>query len=173
EKWWQNFRAGRVVVTNGPLMRPTVNGELPGHVFQLEPGEAIDLEIGLTISVRDPISYLEIIKNGKLEKTVRFEEYAKTGKLPHLRFDHSGWFLLRAITDVGHTFCFAMTGPYYVEKAYKPRISKKAAQFFLDWVEQREKQIHLDNPRQQHEVMEYFRQAHDFWQEKVSKANAE
>ena len=28
--WWEGLRAGRVVVTNGPLLRPRVNGELPG-----------------------------------------------------------------------------------------------------------------------------------------------
>ena len=30
EAWWKNFRAGRVVVTNGPLMRPSVEGQPPG-----------------------------------------------------------------------------------------------------------------------------------------------
>ncbi len=173
EKWWQSFRAGAVVITNGPLMRPTVNGELPGHIFTANPGEQLDFEIGLTLSVRDPISYLEIIKNGQLEHSIRFDEYAKSGKLPILHFDQSGWFLIRAVTDVGNTFRFAMTAPYYVEIGYKPLISKKAAQFFLDWVDERAKQIHLDDSQQEQEVREYHRQAREFWQEKVSKANAE
>ena len=173
EKWWRNFRAGQVVITNGPLMRPTVDGELPGYVFTADPGAQLDFEIGLTISVHDPISYLEIIKNGKVVEAVRFDQYAKSGKLPILHFDQSGWFLIRAVTDVGNTYRFAMTGPYYVEMGYKPRISKKAAQFFLDWVLQRAKQIKLDDPGQQSEVMEYYRQARDFWQGMLSKANAE
>jgi len=116
---------------------------------------------------------LEIIKNGKVVEAVRFDQYAKSGKLPILHFDQSGWFLIRAVTDVGNTYRFAMTGPYYVEMGYKPRISKKAAQFFLDWVLQRAKQIKLDDPGQQSEVMEYYRQARDFWQGMLSKANAE
>jgi len=173
EKWWQNFRAGQVVITNGPLLCPTVNGELPGHVFQTEAGNQLDFEIGLTIYVREPISYLEIIKDGQVAEAVRFDEYAKKGKLPVLHFDRSGWFLVRAITDVGKTYRFAMTAPYYVEIGYKPRISKKAAQFFLDWVDQRAKQIKLDDPQQLREVMDLHRQARDFWKEMVSKANAE
>ncbi|MGD0655602.1 MAG: hypothetical protein ABSA16_14775 [Thermoguttaceae bacterium] len=173
EKWWQSFRAGQVVITNGPLMRPKVDGELPGHVFQAEAGGRFDFEIGLTISIRDPISYLEIIKDGQVAESVRFDEYAKSGKLPNLHFDHSGWFLLRAITDVGKTFRFAMTAPYYVEIGYKPRISKKAAQFFLDWVYERAKQIKLDDPQQQREALDLHRQARDFWQEMIFKANAE
>ncbi len=173
EKWWQSFRAGAVVITNGPLMRPTVDGELPGHVFQADAGSSFDFEIGLTLSTRDPISYLEIIKNGQVAESIRFDEYAKSGKLPNLHFDHSGWFLLRAITDVGKTYRFAMTAPYYVEIGYKPHISKKAAQFFLDWVYERAKQIHLDDPQQQRELIELHRKARDFWQDKLSKANAE
>jgi hypothetical protein len=173
EKWWQNFRAGQVVITNGPLMRPTVNGELPGHVFQIEAGKQFDCEIGLTLSTREPISYLEIIKNGEIAHAIPFDEYSKSGKLPDLHFDKSGWFLIRATTDLGKTYRFAMTAPYYVEIGYKPRISKKAAQFFLDWVYQRAKQIKLDDAEQQREVMEPHRRARDFWQEMVSKANAE
>jgi hypothetical protein len=173
EKWWQSFRAGQVVITNGPLMRPTVNGELPGHVFQADAGSSFDFEIGLTLSTRDPISYLEIIKNGQVAESIRFDDYAKSGKLPNLHFDKSGWFLLRAITDVGKTYRFAMTAPYYVEIGYKPRISKKAAQFFLDWVYERAKQIHLDDTQQQRELIDLHRKARDFWQEMLSKANAE
>jgi hypothetical protein len=173
EKWWQGFRAGQVVITNGPLMRPTVEGEYPGHVFQAAEGSTFDFEIGLTISVRDPISYLEIIKNGQVVESVRFDEYAKSGRLPNLHFDRSGWFLIRAITDTGKTFRFAMTAPYYVEIGYKPRISKKAAQFFLDWVYERAKQIKLDDPQQQREVLELHRKARDYWKDMVSKANAE
>ncbi|GAG47960.1 unnamed protein product, partial [marine sediment metagenome] len=86
QKWWENFRAGRVTVTNGPLLRPSVNGRLPGHVFRAEQGKRLDLEIGLTLSTRQPISYLEIIRNGKVEHSIRFDEYAKTGKLPGLHF---------------------------------------------------------------------------------------
>ncbi len=173
EKWWQSFRAGQVVVTNGPLLRPNVEGELPGHVFQAEAGAAFDFQIGLTCSTRDTINYLEIIKNGELAESIRFDDYAKTGRLPNLHFDKSGWFLLRAITDVGKTFRFAMTGPYYVEIGYKPRVSKKAAQFFLDWVQERAKQIKLDDPNQQREATDLHRKARDFWQEILSKANAE
>ena len=167
------FCAGQVVVTNGPLLRPTIEGELPGHVFQAEAGATFDFQIGLSVSTRDPISYLEIIKDGQVADSIRFDEYARSGKLPNLHFDRSGWFLVRAITDVGKTFRFAMTGPYYVEIGYKPRVSKKAAQFFLDWLDERAKQIHLDDPQQQREVLDIQRKARDFWQQTLSKANAD
>ncbi len=173
EKWWENLRAGRVVVTNGPLLRPSVRGELPGHVFQAEQGEPQEFEIGLTLSTREPISYLEIVKNGQVEHSVRFDEYAKSGRLPKLYFERSGWFLVRAVTDLGKTYRFAMTGPYYVHIGYRPRISRDSVQFFLDWVYERARQIQLDDPAQQRAVLEYYREARDFWQDLLRRANAE
>jgi len=173
EKWWESLRAGQVVVTNGPLLRPTVRGQLPGHVFSAEEGDKLDFEIGLTLSTREPISYLELIKNGEIEHSVRFDEYRKNGRLPNLHFDRSGWFLIRAVTDVADTYRFAMTGPYYVQIGYQPRISKRSAQFFLDWVYERARQIKLDDPAQQRTVLEYHRRARDFWQDRVGRSNAE
>ena len=146
EKWWQEFRAGRVFVTNGPLLKPSVEGELPGHVFQAEKGGKLDFEIGLTFSTREPVSYFEIIKNGQIEHSVPFSEYSKSGRLPIVHFDRSGWFLLRAVTDSPKTYRFAMTAPYYVEIGDQRRISKTAVQFFLDWVYERARQIKLDDP---------------------------
>jgi len=173
EKWWEELRAGRVFITNGPLLKPSVEGELPGHVFQAEEGSTLELEIGLTLSTRKPISYLEIMKNGKVEHSIPFDIYAKSGRLPKLTFDQSGWFLVRAVTDLPKTYRFAMTGPYFVEIGYQRRISKRAAQFFLDWVYERARQIKLADEQQRREVLQWHRQARDFWQNVVSKANAE
>ena len=171
--WWENLRTGRVVVTNGPLMRPTVHGELPGHVFQAPEGETIELEIGLTLSTRQPISYLEIIQNGEVEHSVPLEQYAQTGRLPKLRFDRSGWFLVRVVTDLPKTYRFAMTGPYYVEIGSQRRVSKRAAEFFLDWVVQRARQLKLADPARHRQVLAFHRRAHDFWQQMVEQATAE
>ena len=60
DQWFEGLRAGRVMVTNGPLIRPNVEGEMPGHVFQADAGQEVDLEVGLTLSTRDKISYLEV-----------------------------------------------------------------------------------------------------------------
>jgi hypothetical protein len=173
DQWWTNLRAGRVFLSNGPLMKPSVEGQLPGFTFQAEKGVPLELEPALTFSTRDPISYLEIIRDGHVEREIRFDEYAEKGSLPKLTFDRSGWFLIRAVTDHPKTYRFAMTGPYFVEIGREPRISKSAAQFFLDWVDERTKQIGLSDPQQQEEVLRWHRQAHDFWQDLVSKANAD
>jgi hypothetical protein len=168
--WWENLRAGHVTVTNGPLLRPTVDGHLPGHVFQIDGKRSF--EIGLTLSTREPISYLEIIKDGRVAHSLPFEEYAGTGRLPPIEFDRPGWFLVRVVTDLPKTYRFAMTGPWYVEMDGRRRISRAAAQFFLDWVYERARQIELTGPRRE-KVIRYHRAARDFWQDLVDRANAE
>ena len=173
QKWWEGLRAGRVVITNGPLLQPSVRGEPPGYLFQAQEGQSLDLEIGLTLSTREPISYLEIVKNGQVEHSIRFDEYAQSGRLPGLHFERSGWFLVRAVTDLGKTHRFAMTGPYFVQVGYQPRISRRSAQFFLDWVYERARQIKLADPARQKAVLEYHRQARDFWQDRLQRANAD
>jgi hypothetical protein len=174
EKWWEALGQGRVVVTNGPLIRPNVEGEMPGHVFRADAGQQIDLEVGLTLSTRDRVSYLEIIKNGELAHQVRLDDWAKMGgKLPPLNFNESGWFVIRAVTDVPDTYRFATTGPYYVEIGGGPRISKSSVKFFLDWVTERAKDLKLDDAEEREAVLKCHRKARDFWQSLVDKANAE
>jgi hypothetical protein len=181
DSWWQNLRRGRVVVTNGPLLRPRVygpgadqDGALPGHVFQGDKGQTLELQIALNLATRDPIDYLEVIKDGKKAHEVRLDEWAnKKGMLPPLTFDRSGWFLIRAVTNNSKTYRFASTGPYYVEIGYEPRISKRSAQFFVDWVYERARRIKLEDASQKEEVLQYHRVARDFWQKKLEQANAE
>jgi hypothetical protein len=174
DQWFKNLRAGKVVVTNGPLMDVSVEGERPGHVFQCDPDTQREFEITLTLSTRERIEYLEIIQNGRPLHTIRLEEYRDSkGRLPKVPFTESGWFLLRVVTNNQDTHRFASTGPFYVEFDYQPRISCESAQFFLDWVVERAHQIKLADPAQRTDVLRYHRAARDFWQKRVESANAD
>jgi hypothetical protein len=140
--WWEGLEAGRVFVTNGPLLRPLVEGEPPGYVFHATPGSPLALEIGLNLATRVPAEYLQIIKNGAMEVEVRLADWKeKKGKLPPVTFDASGWFLVRAVTSNPQTYQFASSGPYYVMQGDRPRISRKSVQFFLDWIDAAEARL--------------------------------
>jgi hypothetical protein len=177
EKWWENFAAGKVVVTNGPLLRPKVQGERPGFVFHGEPGEQLEFEVAVNLSMRDKVSYLEIVKNGEVAHAVRLQDWIdKKGRLPKVQFNESGWFLVRAVTEVQDTYRFATSAPYYVQIGGRPRISKQAAQFFLDWVNERIEGLQGDdklNAEQRAEVLKHHEAAREFWEERVRTANAE
>lgn len=174
DKWWNNLRLGKVVVTNGPIMQPKVDGKLPGHVFQAAKGTTLDLSISLNLSTREKIHYLEVIQNGVVVHEVRLDKWAENnGVLPPVKFSESGWLMVRAVTDNATTYRYAMSGPFYVDMGYKPRISKKSAQFLYDWVVQRAKQIKLADPTQREEVIAFHRNARDYWKSILDDANAE
>jgi hypothetical protein len=109
-----------------------------------------------------------VIQNGRTVQEVRLDALVKAGgKMPPLRFKESGWFLMRAVTEVSDTHRFASTAPYYVEIGYQRRISRTSVQFFLDWLDERAKLVGtepMDSPAAQ---------ARAYWQDLLEKANAE
>jgi hypothetical protein len=172
DQWWQNLRAGRVVVTNGPLMQPAVNGQPPGHVFRGYADEPLELTVALQLATRDKIDYLEIVKNAEVVEHVRLDQWAEAGgKLPPITFQRSGWLLVRALTSEETTYRFATSGPYYVQIDDQPRISRRAAQFFVDWVYERARQIHRQEGPHRDQILQMYRAARDYWQDLVDRAN--
>ena len=182
-RWWNGLKAGRSFVTNGPLLLCRANGHLPGHVFAADEGKEVSVTLDVSVTTRDPISSLEIIKNGTVESVDKVRGRTFSRALGPLKFQESGWFLVRVITDNEQTFRFASTAPFYVEiGSSKRRISRRSAQFFLDWVEERIQRIKLDNTLddtdldntdQRREVLSYHEEARDFWKKTLMSANAE
>ncbi len=171
ESWLDHLRSGQVMVTNGPLLRTTVEGHPPGHVFEMDQGEVRVFLIALSLSFYEkaPVEYLEIVKNGRVEFEVRLDELAKNrGRLPPLKFDESGWFLVRAVTSNPDTYQFASTGPYYVEANYQRRVSRASVQYFLDWLTAATVEF-ADNEQ----VLNDLTAAKPFWQELMNQANAD
>ena len=173
--WWRNLEKGKVVVSNGPLLRVRANGELPGHVFQAEAGREVTLDIQCQLATRQKIDYLEIVKNGRVTESVRLDEWAKKqGRLPLVRFDESGWMLVRVIANTQESFRCGFSAPFYVEIGKAPYISKDAAQFFLDWVYARAREIRR-SARDSSEVTKRLtphREARDFWMRLVEESTA-
>lgn len=173
-QWWAGLRAGRSFVTNGPLLRVRANGKLPGEVFTAGAGKEIKIDVEAALTTQDAIRFLEIIKNGQVERKVSFQDWSKTGSLGAVTFKESGWFLVRAIADNKKTFRFASTAPFYVEIGPdKQRVSKASSQFFLDWTRERMNRIKLDDAAQRKEVLQHHLHAEKYWQERVAHANAD
>lgn len=171
ESWFNGLRAGKVMVTNGPLLRTEVSGQPPGHQFHLDVGESRDFQIalGLAFYEKAPVEYLEIVKNGRIVHEIRLSELAeKQGRLPVLNFDSSGWFLIRAMTSTTKNYQYATTGPYYVEANYQPRISRSSVKFFLDWLDAATKEF-ADNEA----VLADIESARPFWEDLFGKANVD
>ena len=166
DDWWNGLSNGRVFVTNGPLLRPMVEGHPPGHIFRLRGEEVLELEIGLELASRESVDYLEIIRDGRVEHEVRLDKFVKGGgRLPKLRFDQSGWFLLRVRTQNAGLYQRALTAPYFVEKDGAARISGTAVRFFLDWLEEVGGSEETESTSQDW--------ARRFWQQRLETANVQ
>ncbi len=173
DAWWEALRAGRSFVTNGPLLRVNANGQWPGHVFRITKGQSLELAFEVQLDSRDEIDRIELIRNGEVIKTISGHEWRGQHRLGPIRTTESGWCLVRVIAAVPQTFRFASTAPFYIEVDGAPvRISRKSAQFFLDWVRERMERIKIDDPQQKAEVMSYHLAAEKFWADKLSAANA-
>jgi len=159
-KWWEGLRAGRVFVSNGPLLRCRANGQWPGHVFKS--GGPLPVRLEGQLDSRDPIAAVELVRDGHVERLA----------LPStVSFNESGWFLVRATATVTNTFRFGSTGPWHVEIGSRPQpVRRESAQFFLDWVRERMATLELDEPAQREEVLQSLRAAASFWQQKLDSA---
>ncbi len=174
EPWWKGLREGRVMVTNGPMLRPKFNGHFAGRVFKGIPGEKLEIETTAELATRDKIVYFELIKDGKVASTVQLHKWVEQGgKLPKVEFTESGWMTVRTVTDNQKTYRFAMSGPIYVEIEGKPRISRRDTKFFLDWCKEAKQRIKISDEKQLSNTLAIYDKAISFWEEKVASANAD
>lgn len=155
DRWWEGLRQGRCFVTNGPLLRLTANGSLPGEVFESD--QPLKVRIEGRVDGNDKIEKIELIRNGEIrvvELPVEFE------------VSESGWFLVRAIADVKETFRFASTAPWYVEIGGKKMVpDRKAATFLLNWAKERRANVGhtVSDPQKKKELLEIHDRGIAYW----------
>ncbi len=173
-EWWQGLKAGRCFVTNGPLLLCRADGQLPGHVFQSD--TPMEIEIHGELASNDHVPALDIVQDGAVVSTVPLTRADATRGVASVKFDRSGWFLVRAVTDRTDTFRFASTGPFYVEIGDSPtRISRRSVQFFVDWLAERGQRVrqNLKDPAKLRDVLVHHDNAKRFWQDRLKQANAD
>jgi len=172
DKWWAGLQAGRCFITNGPLLRVKANDNWPGHVFTAPTGGTVVVDLEMDLACRDGISRIDVISNGQVVRTLSPAEWKKNNGLGQLEFRETGWFLIRVLTDVTHTYRFAMTGAFYVEIGeQKNRISKTSAGLFLEWVREAKENAKKASPEKQAAIADYHQRAIRFWQKRLAEAN--
>jgi hypothetical protein len=176
EAWFRGLSRGRCFVTNGPLLMVTADGEHPGATITLQPGQSRSLRIDVQLTTQDPISELELIQNGKVAHKLPCSNEQTQRHAFELSVDQSGWFLVRAVTDVESTYRFASTAPWFVEvPGVEHRISRQSAQFFLDWVNERIERFNANvtDESKREQVLVWHEKAREYWMERLKMANAE
>jgi len=167
EQWWDAAWLGQSLVTNGPLMRPKLGGEMPGHVFQARAGEVLKLQPELALSVRDPVDYLEVILNGQVHYSARLDEFARAGgRIPPLEIHESSWVTIRVVTLHEDHFRAATTAPWYIDFDSRPRITEQAVAFFQRWLSEYEERLKKLPTEELRAHVPYIRAAREFWAER-------
>ncbi|MEQ1828688.1 MAG: hypothetical protein ABL921_22185, partial [Pirellula sp.] len=170
--WWDSIQLGRTVVTNGPLLRVSVNSLPPGSVQASYRGQSIPLDIQASLTVRDPVDYLDVVFNGETIYSARLEDHYRRGEFPPLGIEKSGWLVIRVVTAHAGGYRLATTAPFYFEFDGKPRISKQAVQFFKRWLELSKMSISTD-PTESQRLTGWIAQADQFWAQQETQCNAE
>lgn len=165
KSWLDSLKAGRVFVTNGPLLRVRANGRLPGAIFRPE-SQSISIPLDTRLDSNEFIDSLEVIVNGEARPMPANDA---------LVMNESGWFSVRAITQKPGSLGFAMTGPFYVEfddAPLNPR-QEASARFFTQWVSDRINILNANtdvSDSQRAEIRQPWETARTFWQTKVEEA---
>ena len=176
DAWFRGLSRGRCFVTNGPLLLVTADGQDPGATIKLQSGESRTLRINIQLTSQDPISQVELIKNGNVSQIIKCSDELTQQHTFEVSVDEPGWFLVRAIADVENTFRFATTAPWFVEVGdVEHRISRRSVQFFLDWVNERIERVkaNIKDDAKREQVLVWHEKARNFWTERLRIANAE
>ncbi len=127
-KWIGRYRQGRAFVTNGPLLRFTVNGQGPGAVLR----ESHVRLVGEVMS-RVPADQLELVQNGEVIATAAGNRIEK-----EVTLGASAWFAMRvtgrAARGYGNELPRAHSGPVYVELNGKPVLVREDVELMIRWL---------------------------------------
>jgi TolB protein len=138
--WLDGIREGRTFVTNGPLLRFTVDGEGPGSELHRAAGSG-PLEARVSLRSMVPVDHLEIVRNGEVVRTLPLEGDRTAGDFQvELDVETSAWYTLRAHSDGDHglvldLYPFATTSPVYVTVDGEPLRCAEEADYFLAWID--------------------------------------
>lgn len=132
--YYENLRAGRSFVTNGPLLRFTVDDHPPGDTVRVDATRPVRLMA--TASAREPIDRIEIIANGHV---VRQES---GGRLEaELDVPGTSWLAARCYLSTGEsettgaTVRLAHSSPVYLSGANQRWDAAPDRAYFAAWID--------------------------------------
>ena len=170
--WWQAIRKGNTFVSNGPLLRANINGVPPGSVLTSYRSQSIPIDITVSLAVREPVDYLDVVFNGETLYSAKLEDHYKKGEFPPIEIDKSGWLVVRIVTEQTKGYRLATTAPFYFVFDSKPRISRKAVAFFQQWHQAAVTSI-SQTPEQLQSYAAWIERSKRYWDSKMVAANAD
>ncbi|MGE3615083.1 MAG: CehA/McbA family metallohydrolase [Gemmatimonadales bacterium] len=171
--WLAALKAGRTFVTNGPIVRFTLDGRDPGAVIDLPAGGG---RLRATASLRSIVAVdsLQVVSNGQVVRSIPVSAGGTSADLAFdLPLERSAWVTLRAFARTARyptldLYPFATTSPIYVTVGGAPIRSPEDARFFVRWLDQLAPQVagHAgwNNEREKAAVLGDIRTARAFFE---------
>jgi hypothetical protein len=140
DRWMESLKQGHTFVTNGPLVKLTVDGHDPGDEITFERGEHT-VKVEAMVRSFVPLDHAQVIFNGEVVQELTLKQDGKSadfsGKIP---VNRSGWIVLRAWRDkatypILDLYPYASTSPVYITIDKQPVRSKKEAEYFIHWLD--------------------------------------
>jgi hypothetical protein len=127
EAWASGIRRGAVVITNGPLLEFSVDGETSGEIFEWQ-GDSRLLETSATGVFYRPLLKLELVMNGKVVAVVHGDGRERELTLRfRTNITESSWIAARvkSVSYPGEPEIWAHANPVYLLKDGKPVYFKR------------------------------------------------
>jgi len=163
---------GKSFITNGPMIDFSVEGKTAGDSISIsDKGQTLSYTALLRSHV--PIDHFEVIWNGEVIASHSLTGTMKTADIKgSVKVKGSGWLLLRTWSEKAHTdlpdlHAYACTNPIYINGAGKNSQQKKAAEYFLKWVNRIEVKINdlpFRNETEKETVIRDIKNAKYFYQ---------
>ena len=117
DDWFDAFRAGRLYVTNGPLLEVTANGRSLGEELRLERGARVDVVAAASLNPDfDQLDRLELVVHGEVVATQAANGGDRVQLRTTLTADRSQWLAVRAFGErqEERNITVAHSAPIYV-----------------------------------------------------------
>ncbi len=170
--WWNAIAQSHTFLTNGPLLRASINGMPPGSTQNSYRSQSIPLDIEVSLAVRDPVDYLDVVFNGETIYSAKLEDHYKRGEFPPIEIDKSGWLVIRVVTEHNKGYRYATTAPFYFVFDGKPRVSRKSVAFFQAWEKAAVSSI-AESPNLLKRYEEWIERSNQFWEMRMKESNSE
>jgi hypothetical protein len=121
EKWYAGIKAGKVLVTNGPIL-----------FFDVKPSGS-KVNISVEAHAREPIDRIEIVANGQVMRRFTPEGFVKNFESEiSLDLGNHSWIAARCFLKPEGTIRFAHTGPVYLTGSWN---ASADARYFVAWID--------------------------------------
>lgn len=123
DAWYAAFKAGRVFVTNGPLLDFTINGQSMGTELHVSRGERLDVSVLAQLNPdMDRLGRIELVAHGEVIATVSANGGDRAELNEVLTADESMWVAVRAFGEqevpqqggLQHYAALAHSAPIYI-----------------------------------------------------------